>query len=108
NTIIHSATFSPDGARIATAFLGQIDVWDVASGREVAELKARGGVPQVQFSPNGTLLSAGSGSGTSQQWDAASGAELAVVRPARGCQMASSVETEASCWRQRAKTQRTF
>ena len=65
--IAHSATFSPDGSRVATASLaGQILIWDVASRREVARLKSRGGLHQVRFSPKGDLLVAGSANGTAR------------------------------------------
>ena len=61
--IVHSATFSPDGSRIATASLaGQVLIWDVASRRQVARLNILSGLLQIQFSPEGRPPGGGFGS----------------------------------------------
>ena len=57
-----SIAFSPDGKMLATgdtsySALGEAKLWDLASGNELATLKARRGmVNKVAFSPDGTTL----------------------------------------------------
>ena len=43
-------------------------------------IKAPNGLRDIQFSPTGNLLAAGSGRGTARLWDAASGAEFATIQ----------------------------
>jgi WD40 repeat protein len=49
--------FSPDGRRVLTTGDGTAKLWDVASGREVAALKARGmPIGDAVFSPDGCTI----------------------------------------------------
>src|SRR5262249_49682154 len=66
-----SAAFSPDGKLLAVGcwYSSSVRVWDLASGKQVAELTPGYGY-RVQFSPDGTLLAAGSFT-TVQLWDVA-------------------------------------
>jgi WD40 repeat protein/uncharacterized caspase-like protein len=57
--------------------IGQVTLWDVASGREIGALKGHGkGVTQVAFSRDGRLLASSSSDNTIKIWDVATRAEL--------------------------------
>ena len=52
--------------------IGQVMLWDVASGSEIGALKGHGkGVTQVAFSRDGRLLASGSTDNTIRIWDVA-------------------------------------
>jgi WD40 repeat protein len=61
-SFLHSAAFSPDGARIAADVDGQVRIWEVASGKLLRTLAGPGGLTldQVLYSPDGKTL-AGAG-----------------------------------------------
>ena len=57
--------------------IGQVVLWDVASGNEIGALKGHGkGVTQVAFSRDGRLLASGSTDNTIKIWDVAARREL--------------------------------
>lgn len=57
--------------------IGQVLLWDVASGRQIAAFKGHGkGVSQVAFSRDGKLLASASTDNTIKTWDIATGREL--------------------------------
>jgi len=57
--------------------IGQVVLWDVATGREVGALKGHGkGVTQVAFSRDGRLLASASSDNTIRIWDVAAQKEL--------------------------------
>ncbi|HCX29960.1 MAG TPA: hypothetical protein DHU55_09370, partial [Blastocatellia bacterium] len=57
--------------------IGQVTLWDVASGREIGALKGHGkGVTQVAFSRDGRLLASSSTDNTIKIWDVAARREL--------------------------------
>ena len=65
NDILQSATFSPDGRRLAASGLDAAYIWDVGSGEEIARIAIDDSVKRgngwnygerVAFSPNGRLL----------------------------------------------------
>ena len=61
--------------------IGQVTLWDVASGRELGALKAHGkGVTQVAFSRDGRLLASGGSDNTIKIWDVATKAELKTLK----------------------------
>jgi WD40 repeat protein len=65
-------TFSPDGRTLASAGKGVLQLWDVATGKEL--LTHRGQEAQVEhealaFSPDGTRLAAGYSDSTVLVWD---------------------------------------
>jgi eukaryotic-like serine/threonine-protein kinase len=66
-----STAFSPDGRLLAAGccLSFSVRVWDMATGKQVAELSPGYGY-RAQFSPDGTLL-AGDSSNTVQLWDVA-------------------------------------
>jgi WD40 repeat protein len=81
-----SATFSPDGRRLATGDAdGAIKIWDVTAPLEVkVELHTlRGHVKAVTglaFSPDGTRLASGGADRTVRLWDTRSGQEIKTYR----------------------------
>lgn len=92
---VNSAQFSSDGKRMVTASSdGTARVWDVATGQTLAELRGHGvtltveaSSPEVlddvniaRFSPDGQRIVTASNDRTARIWDAATGAELAVLR----------------------------
>lgn len=57
--------------------IGQVRLWDVASGSQVGEIKGHGkGVTEVAFSRDGRLLASGSTDNTIRIWDLATRREL--------------------------------
>jgi WD40 repeat protein/uncharacterized caspase-like protein len=61
--------------------IGQVTLWDVASGRELGALKAHGkGVTQVVFSRDGRLLASSGSDNTIKIWDVASRTELKTLK----------------------------
>jgi WD40 repeat protein/serine/threonine protein kinase len=75
---------SPDGSRVASQCLYEIDVhlWDVAGAKEVAVLRGHTArLDSLVFSPDGTRLATGGlyPDNTVRLWDAATGKSLAVL-----------------------------
>lgn len=61
--------------------IGQVTLWDVASGREVGALKGHGkGVTQVAFSRDGRLLASSSSDNTIKIWDVTTRSELRTLK----------------------------
>ncbi len=57
--------------------IGQVQLWDVASGREIAALKGHGrGVMKVAFSRDGKLIASGATDNTIRIWDVEARREL--------------------------------
>ncbi|HET9713574.1 MAG TPA: caspase family protein, partial [Pyrinomonadaceae bacterium] len=72
---------TPDPADMMKDFkveaVGQIRLWDVASGREIAAIRGHGrGVSKVAFSRDGKLLASGATDTTIKIWDVATRAEV--------------------------------
>ena len=60
--------------------IGQVQIWDVASGREIGTLKGHGrAVGKVAFSRDGKLLATGATDNTIKIWDLASKRELTTL-----------------------------
>jgi WD40 repeat protein len=105
---IASATFSPDGRRVAFTYDGAerhqhksgavrawtdrvARVWDVAGGKEVLLLKGHENrVVSAAFSRDGRRLLTASLDRTARLWDSQSGRELAVL-PAHECGLLTAV-----------------
>ncbi|MGE5138792.1 MAG: BTAD domain-containing putative transcriptional regulator, partial [Rudaea sp.] len=77
-----SASFSPDGRRIATASSDKTaEIWDATTGHELLTLQGhRADVNTANFSPDGKLIVTSSDDHTSKVWDAATGQELYTLK----------------------------
>jgi WD domain, G-beta repeat len=75
-----SVAFSPDGRTLAAGGDG-ISLWDVATGRPLATLTARGdqAADSVAFSPDGKTLAGTDGFGDVSLWDLTTGHRAAVL-----------------------------
>jgi len=75
---VYFASFSPDGARIASAGQNGITrVWDAASGRAVSELRGHTDrVYSAAYNSDGTRLVTAGVDGTARVWDPSSAREL--------------------------------
>jgi WD40 repeat protein len=83
---VHEVSFSPDGARLASAGADRtVRVWDVATGEErLAFREHTDEVWAVAFSPDGKLVVSGGKDGRTRVWDAASGQERQVKQVGSG------------------------
>ena len=74
---ISSVAFFPDGRLLALLKSSPttVELWDVSTGKSIANFPARGFVEAVAFSPNGRLLALAPNDGTStiKLWDMSSG-----------------------------------
>jgi WD40 repeat protein len=71
---------SPDGRNLASGDwkTGQVTLWDIASGKEVANIKAHIlCVGTVRFSPDGRFLATTRSGGEAKLWDVATRQEIA-------------------------------
>ncbi len=77
-----SATFSPDGKRVAVGdSRWGLVLWDVESGKEVFRLSTPGGAARIAFSPDGKVLATSSPTGAIRLWDAATGKLFSAPEP---------------------------
>jgi WD40 repeat protein len=77
-----SVTFSPDGKVLATGGSqhdNDVRLWDIASGKELANLRTGANVPALTFSPDGRVLASGQGDGRVALWDVKTGKEVHVL-----------------------------
>ena len=78
---VTSASWSPDGSRIATAGDKTARVWDARSGAEILTLKGHAaGVNSVSWSPDGLRIATASQDRTVRVWDAGSGTEIHTLK----------------------------
>src|SRR5262249_42518850 len=72
---VWTATFSPDGGRIATASAdGTARLWDAQTGRQIAVFRGHGQeVVTAAFSPDGKRVVTASRDGTARLWNAETG-----------------------------------
>jgi WD40 repeat protein len=79
--------FSPDGKRVASAWLDHISIWDAQTGEEIVALneprnRRLSGSDALAFDPDGRLLACGYRSGVVKVCDAATGREVWAYTPA--------------------------
>jgi WD40 repeat protein len=79
---VTSATFSPDGKRIASASYDKTaKVWDAGTGKDILTLKGHAAeVSCVAFSPDGKRIASASEDKTVRLWDTASGQEILTLK----------------------------
>ncbi len=71
-----SIVFSPDGKTIASGSeLGELGLWEAASGREIRRIAVRHSVDAVALSPDGARIASG-GDIRARLWDVATGKEI--------------------------------
>jgi WD40 repeat protein len=75
-----AVVFSPDGQRLATASENHTaQLWDAATGEEVARMVHDGAVRTIAFHPSGQSLATGSDDGTAGLWETKGGGEVARI-----------------------------
>ena len=75
---VHATAWSPDGRQIASACANlSVYLWDIATGRQQAALKAHHGNPvQVAYHPSGSLLASYGWDGITHFWEPGTGKHL--------------------------------
>jgi Caspase domain/WD domain, G-beta repeat len=77
---IYDVAFRPDGLQLASAGGGGIKVWELASGQEVADLKAgRGSALAVAFSADSGLIAAGGKDHKVHVWEVTPATHIAAL-----------------------------
>jgi WD40 repeat protein len=94
---IRSAEFSPDGARVITAFSdATARIWDAWSGKEIAMLKHKGEVETAAFSSDGTRLLTASWDGMARIWHAASGKQVGLIDGYKGRMLGAAFNADGT------------
>jgi WD40 repeat protein/energy-coupling factor transporter ATP-binding protein EcfA2 len=75
-SVVFSIAYSPDGKYVVTGSANDVRVWDISTGKEVANMTHDGTVVSVDFSPNGKYVASGSVDNTARVWEVASGKEV--------------------------------
>jgi len=74
-----AVAFSPDGTVLATADdIGEVSLWNVATGGNVRNFQASEPVSSVAFNPDGTTLATGDDDGTARLWNVSTGHQIRV------------------------------
>ncbi|MFY9343361.1 MAG: serine/threonine-protein kinase [Planctomycetota bacterium] len=76
---VRSASFSPDGLRVATGVGDGLQIWDTFDGERLWEVSGSDVSDSIAFSPDGRRLVT-VGLATARLWDASNGAKLAELR----------------------------
>jgi WD40 repeat protein len=79
-------TLAPDGKTLAATTLdGTIQLWEVATGKQVREIQAPpAGAGTLLFSPNGKLLAGRGADQTAHLWETSTGKEIRLIRGKQG------------------------
>jgi WD40 repeat protein len=107
---IWAHTFSPDGARLASAGEDQTArLWDPATGALLATCRGHiSRVLSVAFRPDGARLVTTASDGTVRQWDAATGREVEPPYDRHSGEVAAAVYSPDGQWVASAGTDRTI
>jgi WD40 repeat protein len=76
DSIVVNASISPDGINMALAGGYYIDVYQIATGKEVLRIKHDDMLETVQFSPDGSKMVSGSEDHSARVWNAETGKEI--------------------------------
>ncbi|MFP3040221.1 caspase family protein [Treponema primitia] len=76
---IRSVIFSPSGKQIATGSLGNVKLYDAATGEEIRVFSGQNWPESIAFSPDGTKLVSASDDGTIKLYDVVTGGEIGNV-----------------------------
>ena len=76
-----AVAFNPNGKIVATGTDGEVRLWDAATGQPIGPPHLEGLSSVVAFSPDGSLLLAGSRTGTAWLLDSATGKSLRILTP---------------------------
>jgi WD40 repeat protein len=73
---IRALALSPDGRRVAFAFLGRkVEIWDLTTKKQLQTLRGSAGITDtVTFTPDGQRVLTGNHNGTFNLWNLQSGA----------------------------------
>lgn len=81
NSPVYSASFSPNGAFLATNSNREIIIWDVLKAEKFITLSGHNNnVNSVAFSPNGKMLASGSSDKTIKLWEIPTGIRLKTLK----------------------------
>src|SRR5262249_39629374 len=75
---VTAVAFSPDGKKLASASLGVVRVWRLATGKPLLRLVCENQVPAIAFSPDGKIIA--SASITLCTWDVLTGNKVRVFK----------------------------
>jgi WD40 repeat protein len=77
--LVERAAFSPDGKHVLTMALDRTAVWDIVTGAEIVLKGHNSQVNGAAFSPDGRRVVTASDDTTARIWDAATGAQIAML-----------------------------
>jgi WD40 repeat protein len=77
-----NVALAPDGKTLAATGRNVVQLWEVATGKELRRIEGPGGLTGLLFSPDGRTLAGRAGDGTLFLWAADTGKEVHHIKPA--------------------------